>query len=564
MTMTSRWCGLAAGLLVLPACYEGLDQGNAAGAAPVDSGVAEGGGDEGGDGGDDGDSGDPEPEPACATAAPAPVRELTRLEYDNTAADLLDTDLRPAESFVIDAKDGLFDSNAGRSVTQDLADQYLRAAEDLASDVDLQAIASCWPQTPDDEDACAREFIRTFGRRAFRRPLRDAQVERYVTLYASSRQAPDLALDFDGALRMVVEAMLQSPLFVNHVEFGDPSLADEAGNVPLTDYELASRLAYTLTASMPDEALLDAAEAGELSDPNALEEHARRLLADPRARVAVGHFFEQWLQASMRAETERFLDEVLWGDGDGTLAELLSAEYSFVDGRLAELYGLEGFEDVPAGELVRVDDVPGERLGILGHASFLASHATAEQSSPVHRGVYVRDRLMCQAIAPPEDFNPTFPESLPGETPPELVERHLSNGSCASCHLFFDPIGLGFESYDGLGRYRIAYSLTQPVDDHGEIIGSNGGDLDGTFDGLSGLARKLAGASQVQECAAEQASVFALGLPASEECVDDQIQAAFVQGGGDLRELMLEVVRSEAFRMRAHDDSEVVAGEGCS
>jgi hypothetical protein len=582
----TRTLPVSAALLLLGGCYQGLGLDDPAGGVTQGASGADGGeaGDAGEGGDDDGDPEDPDGEEACATAAPAPVRELTRLEYDNTVADLLDTDLRPAESFVLDSKDGLFDSNAVRVVTHDLADQYLRAAEDLASDVDLQAIASCWPESGDQEAACAREFVTTFGRRAFRRPLRAEQVDRYVALYEAVRSDPDLALDFDGALRIVIEAMLQSPLFINHVEYGDPDRADESGNVPLDDYELASRLAYTLTASMPDDDLLDAAEAGELSQPAQLRAHAERLLADPRARTAIARFYGQWLdvarianvsksptvfpeydlelQASMQLETERFLDEVLWGEGDGTLAELLSADFTFVDNRLAAVYGIEGYEDVPAGELVRIEGL-GERRGVLGQASFLASHATSEQSSPVHRGVYVRDRLMCQPIAPPEDFNPTLPESMPGETPPELVERHLSDPSCAGCHNYFDPIGLGFESYDGLGRHRTEYSADKPVDDRGEILGSDDGEIDGEFEGLNGLAQKLAGSRQVQECAAEQAAVFALGLPASQECVADEIATAFVENGGDLRSLMLDVVTSEAFRMRAADDSDV-EGEGCS
>lgn len=579
--MRSIFTGLVA--LGVVGCYQG---------AHVDAGAVTIGADSSaGSAGDDGDSGDSDDDdrpaiPGCEEPSPgaSPLRRLTAFEYDNTVADLLDTDLRPAESFVLDAKDGLFDRNAARVVTQDLADQYLRAAEDLAADVDLQAIASCWPESVDAEEACAREFVRTFGRRAFRRPLSDAQVERFFSLYASARADADLALDFDGALRMVVEAMLQSLLFLNHVEFGDPSRADAQGNVPLRDYELASRLSYALVASMPDDALLEAAEAGELSDPAQLQAHARRLLADPRARTAVGRFFGQWLdverianvsksptafpeydlelRASMQMETERFIEEVLWGDGEGTLAELLAAAYTFVDARLAALYGLEGFEAVPAGELVRADDIPDDRRGILGHASFLASHATAEQSSPVHRGVYVRDRLMCQPIAPPEDFNPTFPESLPGETPPELVERHLSDASCAGCHNYFDPIGLGFESYDGLGRFRTEYKPGKSVDDRGEILGSDKGEIDGPFEGLAELSAKLAASRQVQECAAEQAAVYALGLPASQGCVADDIAAAFVSSGGDLRELMLQVVTSEAFRMRAADET-ATEGQGC-
>ncbi|MBC8069948.1 MAG: DUF1592 domain-containing protein, partial [Deltaproteobacteria bacterium] len=510
-----------------------------------------------------------------------PIRELTRFEYGNTVRDLLGSESAVADAFVGDAVQGVFARNSGRVVNEQLAEQYMRAAEQLAAEVDVSTLAACSPSTPEDEVGCVESFVRSFGRRAFRRPPGDARIARYVALYEATRGDPDLALDFEGALRVVLEAMLQSPLFLHHVEYGDPTAADERGRVPLVPYELASRLSYTMWGSMPDDALLDAAESGELADPAQLEAHARRLLEDPRARAAVARFYAQWfdlhridnaaksserypeldaaLRESMRGESERFLDELLWGDAEGTVAELFTADFTFVDADLAAVYGIDVGE-LPAGEWTRVDGLPDGRRGMLGHGAFLASHATAEESSPVHRGVFVRDRLMCQPIPLPTDFNPTLPEPLPGETPPELVERHLSDPSCAGCHTFFDPIGLGFENYDGIGAVRDAYLGGDVVDARGEIVGSQDGEIDGTFEGLLGLTEKLASSEQVRACVAQQANMFALGAEAGSQCVSDELEQAFVASGGDLRELMIEVVRSEAFRLRADDDAETPAG----
>lgn len=555
------------GALACAGCYQGLPTEGAA------DGSAEGGSSAsaGDDGSDDGDD-TGEPDEACASAAPAPLRELTRFEYDNTVQDLLHTSVRPAEGFVVDAKEGPFDRNSGRVVTEPLADQYMRAAETLAADADLSAIVGCVPADAAEEAACVEQFVRTFGRRAFRRPLDDARIERYTTLFADARANPDLDVDFDGAVRVVLEAMLQSPLFLHHVEYGDPSVLDERGNVPLTQHELASRLSYAVIGSMPDDALLAAADAGELVDADQLEAHARRLLADPRARLAIARFFAQWLdldrienaakstelypsfddamRTSMRAETDRLIDEVMWGDVEGTLTELFTADFTWVDARLAALYGLDVGE-LAEGETVRVDGLPDDRRGLLGHAGFLASHATAEESSPVHRGVFVRDRLMCQPIPLPEDFNPTLPDALPGETPPELVERHMSDPSCAGCHQFFDPIGLGFEHYDGIGAHRTNYSNGDAVDAAGEIVGSGDAAVDGAFDGLAELTAKLTASGGVRDCAALQGNTFVLGSAAAGECVPDEVVAAFAESGGDLRELLIEIVRSEAFRVRA-------------
>jgi hypothetical protein len=564
------------GASALPGCYQGIDgaaggRGDADGSADTADGP--------GDGSDDGVPDDDGPT-ACATVATAPLRELTRFEYANTVRDLLGDDHGVADGFVSDAVQGVFARNGGRVVTESLADQYMRAAEELAAATDVMALAGC-AEPIVDETACARAFVTSVGTRAFRRPLDAARIDRYVALYHAVRQDGELQADLAGALRVVLEAMLQSPLFLHHIEHGDPSAADDQGRVPLSDYEIASRLSYTVWGSMPDDALFAAAAAGTLSDPDVIEQHARRMLTDDRAKAAALHMYTQWLDLrridnaaksserfpeldlalrdSMRIETERFLDEVLWGAGNGTVAELFTADFTYVDEGLAALYGIDVGELEP-GAWVRVEGLPDARRGLLGHAGFLASHATAEESSPVHRGVFVRDRLMCQPVPLPPDFNPTLPEPLPGETPPELVERHTSDPSCAGCHAFFDPIGLALEHYDGIGRWREEYFAGEPVDAQGEIIGSDDAAIDGRIDALGGLTTALAESAQVRDCVAKQANMFVLGSEASHACVSDEVTQAFASSGGDLRELMIAVVRAESFRMRAADQTTTDAG----
>lgn len=569
---TGPIAALVLGALVPAGCYVGLPPGLSA----QSGGSSAAGDDSGGGSGADDSGGEPDGpgNTDCPTAALGPVRELTAFEYDNTVQDLLHTTSSPASSFVSDAKEGLFSRNSDRVVTQQQANQYMNAAESLAEEADVLALAGCAPSSADEETTCAEQFVRTFGRRAFRRPVDDARAARYLALYDAVRSDADLAVDFEGALRVVLEAMLQSPLFLQHVEFGLPDQADADGNIPLTQYELASRLSYAVAGTLPDDALLDAAEAGELGDPDAREMHVRRLLMSQRARDASGRFFTEWLdlnrintaakspdafpefgdelRQSMRAETTHFIEEVLYGDADGTLGELLSADFTFVDASLAALYGID--VEVAPGEMVRVDGLPDDRRGLLGQAGFLASHATSEESSPVHRGVFVRARLMCQPIPVPKDFNPMLPERMPNETPPELVERHLSDPSCAGCHKFFDPIGLGFEHYDSIGGYRTEYDGGKPIDSKGAINGSKDAASDGDFDGLAELAAKLASSAQVTDCAVEQSLASTLGASAVSACISDDIAAAFASSGGDMRELIVEIVRSDAFARRAADE----------
>ena len=575
----TRGAGFALALATMTGgCYAGLHGFDADDAERVPDGAADGGADDGADGGDDDgadDGGDAAN--ACARAGAAPPRLLTREQYAATVQDLLGVDLPVTEGFLPDAQVGGYWNNEDQPMTLAAAEQYMRAAEDIADAVDLAVLAPCDEAGGDDPHACLDDFLADVAPRAYRRPLPTEAKARLVALYDDARADPELLLGHAAAVRVVLRAILQSPFFLSHIELGDASRPDADGNLPLTGHEVASRLSYTLWGTMPDDLLLDAAESGVLDDEAGVRTQAERLLADPRSRPSVRAFFMRWLRldevdaaakepsqypqwtpelrASMQAQTEAFLDALLWGEDDGTLQTLFLAEHAYVDDNLALLYGLEPtFGDA----LVRVDLDSADRRGVLGLPAWLTAMAGADQSSPTLRGVFVRERLLCEPVpAPPGDVIPDLPPSLPGETPVDRVNRHLEDPSCAACHTLFDPIGLGFEHFDAIGGFREAYGEGQPVSAQGNVAGSQDDAVNGEFTGLPELVAKLAGSEEVRACVGKQALVYAIGHAAEtaacgkRDAVDYAIAEALEDNGGDLRTLMLHVVTSDALRMRA-------------
>ncbi|MCC7535361.1 MAG: DUF1592 domain-containing protein [Deltaproteobacteria bacterium] len=494
-----------------------------------------------------------------------PLRRLTRAEYDHTVRDLVGDTTSPARGFTVDETPGGFHANTVAPVAGLAVEQYQTAAEGIASRVNVDAIVAC-DRAADGEETCARRFIERFALRAFRRPAEPAELTAITALYDGARAAGD---DFATAVRLVVEAVLQTPSFLYRQELGAGEVSGTGGTMlRLSGYEVASRLSYFLWQSMPDDDLFAAAAANELTTPAQIEPHVRRMLEDDRAREAVRDFNAQWLElealdsvtkdpdvypefdatlaSSMRAETERFLDHVVW-EGDRTLRTVLTGNFTFVDGPLAELYGL----DAPAGGgLVRVALDAGERSGILTHASLLSTHAKTNQSSPIHRGKFVRERLLCQALpAPPPGLMVVAPDPAPGLTTRQRFAEHSSNEDCATCHRLMDPIGFGFERYDGIGRFRTT-DQGLPVDDSGEILG--GTDVDGPFRGAPELAQRLAESTQVSECFATQWTRFAIGRAdgPADDCVLADVAERFDTAGGDIRELIVAVATSDAFLYR--------------
>jgi hypothetical protein len=508
-------------------------------------------------------------EPAGPAPSPgdAPIRRLTRFEYDNTVRDLLGDDSRPAQSFAPDETALGFDNQAAsQSVTALGAEQYLAAAEQLASRAadHLDTLLPCDPQAI-GEDACARAFIAAFGRRAFRRPLDDEARARFFDLFASSRDQ----WGFRAGIELVVEAMLQSPRFLYRVEFGMPDPV-APGVVALDHHEIASRLSYLFWASMPDDALFAAADAGQLGTSAEIAAQAERMLKDPRARPAIARFHEEWLGLDRldgivkdtgiypafsdelpplwKKETLAFLEDVVFDDERGDVATMLTASWSMANADLASFYGLSA---PPLGaDFARVDLDPAQRSGFLTHASILAAYAKPNQSSPVHRGKFVREKLLCEPLpAPPADMAIAPPPLDPHATTRQKFLQHSADPVCAECHQLMDGIGLGFEHYDGIGLYRdLDHGL--PVDARGDVTGSR--DADGRFDGVPQLAARLAASGEVRDCIVTQWFRYAYGRAESSEdaCSLTTLKSTFAAANGRIDRLLAALVQTDAFRYR--------------
>ncbi len=504
--------------------------------------------------------------PACMPgkgleAAHAALRRLTRREYNNTVRDLLGDSTNPASTFVTDAVVGHFDNNTGSPVTLSMASEYMEAALTLAETAVTNRLAMLAPCTASAaDDACARSFIQGFGKRAFRRPLTTAEVTRYFMLFSTFKQGADFA---NGA-RIVIATMLQSPNFLDHHERGETPKGG-ATTVALTPYETASRLSYFLWNSMPDAALFQAADSGALD----LHAQVTRMLADDKAKAGIIGFFTQWMdldqlaplrrslggrmgdvstviKTAMRQSTEAFVNHVMW-QGDGKLTTLLQSPLSFVNASLAStIYGMPG---VTGDTLQRVDLDPARYAGLLTQPSLLTLHAQSDSTDPVHRGLMVRQRFMCQEPPPPPStVSAAPPQRLPGQTTRQAYLAHHADPFCAPCHLLMDPVGLGFENYDQVGRYRTKEGAS-PVDASGEMKFSQ--DMDGTFTGAIELSGKLAGSGQVRTCFTNYWVRYATGgLTDDLGCFVSGLSDGLGAQGTDIRKLVIALATSESFRSR--------------
>ncbi|MEM6996529.1 MAG: DUF1592 domain-containing protein, partial [Myxococcota bacterium] len=395
-------------------------------------------------------------------------------------------------------------------------------------------------------------------------PLTAAESAAYASLLDESETSED-------GVRLMVQTILQSPNFLYVVELSLPDPA--ADNIAVLDgYELATRLSLFLWNSIPDPALLDAAEAGDLASAEGLRDEALRLLADSKARDAVAGFHTQWLgvdeldhttkstemfpewnvtmQSAMHAEMERFAQAVVL-QGDGKLETLLSADFSYIEDPLFDLYGVAKPAGHTVGEPVPLN--PNERAGLLTQAGFLAAHAHPDQSGPIQRGVEVRTNLLCTPPPPPPPGINAIPPNLdPNATTREIFEAHTEDPACAGCHSLIDGIGLGFEGYDAIGAYRETQNGL-PVDQTGTVLGS---DVDGDFDGAVELANKLATSDDVRTCVARQWFRYAFGRIEDNDgdaCSLEVLDDAFAASDYDVRELMVALVQTDAFRYRLAD-----------
>lgn len=420
----------------------------------------------------------------------------------------------------------------------------------------MSALLACAPGAT--REACAEAFVRRFARRAFRRPPSETEVARYLALVLAGDTS-------EGGAATAIRSMLVSPAFLYRSEMGEPA-AD--GTYALTSWELASALSYQLWGTMPDDALLDAAASGSLSTPDDLEREARRMLADPRAREVAGDFALMWLgvdglgdvtkQAAMfpawspalahtmREATRRFVVEVIF-DGSHGVGELLTADWGYADAELARIYGVSG----PSGAALERVTRPG-RAGVLGEASVLARYAHSDQSSPIRRGLFVRTNLLCQSFPPPPAEAGGVPDVDPGATTRERFAQHTEQARCASCHRFIDPVGFGFERLDAIGAWRET-EAGLPIDASGDMadVDGLGTGTSAPFESLPELAATLAGSEAAPACFVRQYYRFARGFreTAEDRCAIRALVARFREHG-DIRELMIDVVRSPDFARR--------------
>ena len=494
----------------------------------------------------------------------APLKRLTRTQYTNAAHDLLGVADDVAKLLPADERLGAYRNNTVAPVGRLDIEQYGEVADRLATSAvaRLDALLACDRSKLGDTE-CATQFIASFGRRSARRPLRTTEQTAYEGLFTRFGAA-----DFATGIRLVVQAMLESPAFLYQPEFGVSGAASGPA-VPLDPYEISARLALFLWDTVPDAPLLELAARDALATPEALHAQAESMLADPRAAHTIANFHTQWLGIDaldtvqkdaaqfprfsaalahdMQAETVRFATQTLLF-GDGRLATLLTAPYSFPDGEVFAIYGATRPANYASDSPFQLN--PHERAGILTQPSFLAAHAHPNQTSPVSRGVAVLSQLLCAPPSPPPpNVNTRPPDPAPGLSTRARFAVHESSPACAACHGVIDPIGFGFENYDAVGSYR-SQEYGVDIDASGTLRAR--GDADGPYTGAVALAKKLAASDQVRECVARQwfQYVFARSAGDDDACSFWSSFDAFKAADYDVRALLTAFVVSDSFRFK--------------
>ena len=493
----------------------------------------------------------------------ATLRRLNRTEYNNTVRDLLGDTTRPADNFPVDSVGVVFDNEVDvKTIPPVLVEQYARAAEQLAA-------AALAPESPERarillcdpageaHDPCAREILTAFARRAFRRPVEAVEIDRlmmFVTL------VEDDGGTFEEGIGLAMQAILVDPNFLFMVEL-DPDPTSPVVH-RLNDHEIAVRLSYFIYRSMPDDDLFAAADAGGLADPANLERQVDRMLADPKAASFAQDFSDQWLytrtllaarpspdvfpdfdedlRAAMAEETRLMFAEFLLGEHD--LRDILDADFTFANERLAAHYGITGV----TGDQFQQVALPAARAGLLTQASILTATSVPTRGSIAKRGKFIMSQLLCQPPYDPPPDIPAIPEDIPeGSTEREILEAMTAGAACAGCHAIINPLGGGLEHFDGTGRFR--------EEDNGQPIDATGTLPDGSsFDGAFEEAGYIKGNPAYARCVAQQVHSFALGRrpQASDNAQLDLIQASTLDRGARMRDLLVAIVTSDSFTAR--------------
>jgi mono/diheme cytochrome c family protein len=432
-----------------------------------------------------------------------------------------------------------------------------------------ERIFLCHPATRAEEPACAEQIISSLAHRAYRRPITADDLPPLLALYREGAESGG----FEAGVRLALQKILVSPEFIFRMEFDPPDAA--RGSVQrISDVELASRLSFFLWSSIPDDKLLAAAERGELSEASVLVGQVRRMLADPRSQALVKNFSGQWLflrniarmqpdpaafpnfdenlRLALARETELLIESTL--REDRSVADLLNTDYTFVNERLAEHYGIK---DIYGNEFRRISVRDPNRRGLLGQASILAVTSYPNRTAPTIRGKWVLEQLLGTPPPPPPPNVPSLKDDASTKTMTmrQRMEQHRANPACAVCHRMMDPLGFSLENFDGLGRWRDSTGPgTGPIDSSGVLP-------DGTkFDGPAGLRDVLLSKRDLfVETFTERLLTYALGRGL--EQYDRPVLRKIVReaAADDQRwsSIILGIVKSAPFQMRRVSDGDL-------
>lgn len=496
---------------------------------------------------------------ACTDSAFAksPMRRMTRDEFHHTIEDLFGSDLGPVRTDLpSDEVTAGFANNALVALQLSHVQDYQTVASRIAEAAieRSERLFSCDANV--SEMDCARDVIANLGKRALRRPLDSEEFEDFWGIY-TSKQGSSGHLQ---GMRLVVEALLQYPDFLYRPIRGEATSVE--GVRKLTGIEIATRLSFFLWSSIPDAELMDAALQGELAFTAGIRKQTQRMLNDAKFDRSLDQFSLQWLGMrpevpsknadeypqfspqmwdSARRSVARFFSQAV--RDEDRLADLLTASRAFVDQTLAPVYGLA----VNSGDLAPVTTDPKQRRGLLTQAGVMQALGTSEVSRPIKRGIFVRNRLLCQDPPPPPPNGiPPIAPSVEPKTIREQLEAHRKDPACASCHSFFDPIGMAFENFDGIGAHR--NNEGQAAINASGVLTET--DVDGAFDNGLELMDRLKTSTMVSQCFATQLFRFAVARldEETDACTLAALEADFRQNEYTLLSLFEAITTSDAFR----------------
>lgn len=498
--------------------------------------------------------------PVACEVLPARVYPLSPTQFDHTVRVLLPSfEGRPSAPFahtITRTEHQLGDPADRLQLAQVTVEGLLEATRAIAAHAlgVRTVVPQCMIDGPDE--TCVDVFLSDWLARVFRRPVMDEEVARYAAYHDAQRTEWGAG---DAAMQ-VITASLMDPDFLFRTELGDD------GN-ELTAWERASLLSYFIADSPPDEELTRAAAADELRTTEQIEAQARRLMETPQSSRGLlrllrelfdyervvdqdkdPELFPEWsheLAEDLREESDRFLEHVVFDD-DARLETLLTADYSLLNARLAEHYGVAA-PDVPDGEFGRVRFPEGERAGVLTHGSVMALLAKESQTMIVQRGKFVRERIMCQTLPPAPANAPSIPPRDESASGRQQLEDLTASAECQRCHSSMNPLGFPFESFDPIGRYRTD-DLGHVVDPRGAITGTESSDRE--VDDVAQLVGALADTPEVQDCFTRRVRQYAIGRHTT-SC---GVRERFIESEGDLRELVIDMVTDESFFVRAREE----------